>query len=77
MKLKNSEFKKILVFKHYYNTLSDYDKVKIRDNIIKKCGFSLPTFYYKNKNDNYPFNYKQIQKTCLAILNFPHDQTAK
>jgi hypothetical protein len=53
MKLKNSEFKKILVFKHYYNTLSDYDKVKIRDNIIKKCGFSLPTFYYKNKNDSY------------------------
>lgn len=47
------EKKKTLTFKEFYQSLKETDKTVLRDDIIRECGISYPTFYSKLNKGNY------------------------
>lgn len=42
-----------MVFKDYYDSLSDADKETVRNRILSESGMSYTTFYYKLRNDSF------------------------
>lgn len=52
-----------MVFKDYYDSLSDTDKETIRNRILSESGMSYPTFYYKLRNGTFkPLELRLITK---------------
>lgn len=52
-----------MVFKDYYDTLSDTDKENLRNLIITESGISYTTFYYKLRNNSFkPLEEKLINR---------------
>lgn len=52
-----------MVFKDYYDTLSDTQKETLRNLIITESGMSYTTFYYKLRNNSFkPLEEKLISK---------------
>lgn len=52
-----------MVFKDYYDSLSDADKEAIRNCILSESGMSYPTFYYKLRNGTFkPLELRLITK---------------
>lgn len=42
-----------LVFSDYYSKLSEEKKKELRELVIEETGISLPTFYYKIRNNSW------------------------
>lgn len=52
-----------MVFKDYYDSLSDVDKETVRNLILSESGMSYPTFYYKLRNGTFkPLELRLINK---------------
>lgn len=52
-----------MVFKDYYDSLSDADKETVRNLILSESGMSYPTFYYKLRNGTFkPLELRLINK---------------
>lgn len=52
-----------MVFKDYYDSLSDADKETVRNQILSESGMSYTTFYYKLRNDSFkPLEVRLIRK---------------
>lgn len=68
-----------MVFKDYYDTLSDADKETVRNQILSESGMSYTTFYYKlRKNSFKPLEVRLIRKIISdtpieRLLSVPAD----
>lgn len=61
--MKKEKIFKKMVFKDYYDTLSDADKETVRSLILSESGMSYTTFYYKLRNDSFkPLEMRLIDK---------------
>lgn len=61
--MKKEKIFKKMVFKDYYDTLSDADKETVRSLILAESGMSYTTFYYKLRNDSFkPLEMRLIDK---------------
>ncbi len=59
-----------MVFKDYYDTLSDTDKENLRNLIITESGISYTTFYYKLRNNAFkPLEEKLINRIIAQKLH--------
>lgn len=47
-----------MVFKDYYNSLPEKEKVELRNKIIQETELSLPTFYTWMRNESFPRVYR-------------------
>lgn len=66
MKKGNESKKQKIVLKSHYESLSMEDKLALRDAVIRRSGMSLPTFYYKMKQNSWkPLE----QELFIDILN--------
>lgn len=45
--MKKKQNLKEMVFRDYYNTLTDKQKTELREKVISQSGMSYTTFYYK------------------------------
>jgi len=64
MKIEPSK-SEVLTFKDYYQSLEDLQKTKLRDEILKECGISYPSFYSKLNKKNYTnLEKKEIERIC-------------
>ncbi len=55
-----------MVISDYYRNLTDEDKSKLRTMVISEIGFSLPTFYYKIRNESF----KPLERRAIeSIIN--------
>lgn len=62
-----------MVFKDYYDNLSDGDKEDIRNRILEESGMAYPTFYYKLRNNTFkPLELKLIEKVIEEIRQESH-----
>lgn len=43
----------MLSFKEFYRLLKESEKTRLRDDIIRNCGISYPSFYSKLNKGNY------------------------
>jgi len=55
----------MLSFKEFYQQLKESEKTKLRDDIIKECGISYPSFYSKLSKGNYG----SLEKREIEILS--------
>lgn len=68
-----------MVFKDYYDSLSDADKETVRNRILSESGMSYTTFYYKLRNDSFkPLETRLIGKIISdmpteRLLSVPAD----
>lgn len=59
-----------MVFKDYYDTLSDTDKENLRNLIIAESGISYTTFYYKLRNNSFkPLEEKLINRIIAKEIS--------
>lgn len=49
-----------MVFKDYYENLSEKGRVELRDRIIKETEISMPTFYNWMREDKFPKVYRIV-----------------
>lgn len=61
-----------MVFKDYYDSLSDADKETVRNRILSESGMSYTTFYYKLRNDS--FKPLETRLICKIISDMPTER---
>ena len=49
----------------YYKTLSEEQRAKFREEVMKETGISYPTFYYKIKNNSFNLSETKVIKSLI------------
>lgn len=63
--MKNSEKTGQIVFKYYYEGLSEDDKIGIRDSFLKASGLAYTSFYHKLRNDKFSkLEQSKLEELC-------------
>ena len=60
-----------MAIRNYYDSLSKEGKATLRNEIIKALGVSLPTFYYKLRNDSFrPVEQKAVKRIISKFVKY-------
>lgn len=63
--MRNSEKTGQIVFKYYYEGLSEDDKIGIRDSFLMASGLAYTSFYHKLRNDKFSkLEQSKLEELC-------------
>lgn len=61
----NSEKSSQIVFKYYYERLSEDEKISIRDGFLIASGLAYTSFYHKLRNDKFSkLEQSKLEELC-------------
>jgi len=60
-----------VTFKDYYGSLSDSEKKIVREKYLGESGVSVPTFYFKVRNESFsPLEIQALERICqMSFFN--------